>query len=246
MSRSSSPARLFLGFGVALTTAALAAAVSLYGAQAPTGPTFGPVATYHVWDGHPAYWDVNLVPAFGAAGDFDGDGDLDVLITDGSQPTALRYMRNNGAGAFTPTRIEPSGPCPGPNCITNSNRVRAADVNNDGRMDAIIANNHSRNVSVLVNIGLNGAGIPIFTANNYLLFGAIGGGRAVNVGDLNNDGNLDLIAGNSDWNVYVFLGNGDGTFGAGTIYTDGGNNRLDIAVADLDNDGNNDVIVGNR
>lgn len=211
--------------------------------QAPAGPTFGPINAYHVWDGHPAYWDSNLAPAHGAAADFDKDGDNDVLITDGSQPTALRYMRNNGAGAFAPTRIEVSGPCPGATCMTNSNRVRAADVNNDGRMDAIVSNNHSANVSVLINTGLNGSGIPVFAPKYYPV---PSNGRAVNVGDLNGDGTLDLIAGNADWNVYVFLNNGDGTFGSGTAFADGGNNHLDIAVADLNGDTRNDVIVGNR
>ena len=77
------------------------------------------------------------------------------------------------------------------------------------------------------------------------------------LGDLNNDGKLDLIVagnvagttiGGGTPNVYTLIGNGDGTFQAANslalIGTDG-IGATSIALADLNKDGNLDVVVGN-
>lgn len=182
-------------------------------------------------------------PATQAVGDFNNDGASDIIVVDGSQPTRLRLRLGTiGGGLGGVITLTPSGSC-SPNtaltCITNSGQVLAVDVNADDKLDIVTSNNHSRNLSVIL-----GNGDATFQpATNYALGGE---GRAVAVGDLNNDGKPDLIGGDSASIVRVFPGNGDGTFGAGVAYTDGGLNRQAMVVADLDNDGNNDVLVGNR
>ncbi|MDQ3171398.1 MAG: VCBS repeat-containing protein [Acidobacteriota bacterium] len=203
-------------------------------AQAPV--TFGTGVPYTTNSG-------SDFPATQAVGDFNNDGASDIIVVDGSQPTRLRLRLGTiGGGLGGVITLTPSGSC-SPNtaltCITNSGQVLAVDVNADDKLDIVTANNHSRNLSVIL-----GNGDATFqAATNYALGGE---GRAVAIGDLNNDGKVDLVGGDSYSIVRVFPGNGDGTFGDGVTYTDGGINRQAMVVADMDNDGNNDVLVGNR
>jgi hypothetical protein len=65
-------------------------------------------------------------------------------------------------------------------------------------------------------------------------------------GDLNGDGNTDLVtanAGNST--VSILMGIGDGTFGSSQTITMPGN-PLACAITDIDGDGYNDIVVANH
>ena len=67
---------------------------------------------------------------------------------------------------------------------------------------------------------------------------------AVATGDFNGDGNADFVAANYDLGeVYVFLGNGDGTFQTPTTYSVGAGPKA-LAVGDLGN-GVEDIVVAN-
>ncbi|MBI3818470.1 MAG: VCBS repeat-containing protein [Planctomycetes bacterium] len=69
---------------------------------------------------------------------------------------------------------------------------------------------------------------------------------AVVVGDLNHDGNGDLVIANSSSNqIEVCFGNGNGGFGPAVFYTTG-NRPVAIALADFNNDGNIDVVTANN
>ena len=235
---TSSPADRSVSLRSRASVFVLFALVIVWGAApaAQTPVTFGTAVSYTTNSGFD-------FPATQAVGDFNNDGASDIIVVDGSQPTRLRLRLGTiGGGLGDVITLTPSGSC-SPNtaltCITNSGKVLAVDVNADNKLDIITANNHSRNLSVIL-----GNGDATFqAATNYALGGE---GRAVAVGDLNNDGKIDLIGGDSSSIVRVFLGNGDGTFGAGVTYTDGGINRQAMVVADMDGDGNNDVLVGNR
>lgn len=66
----------------------------------------------------------------------------------------------------------------------------------------------------------------------------------VAVGDLNNDGNLDLVVANSGANtISVLLGNGDGTFQSQRTFTAGKDSVFKIAIGDLNKDGHSDIVV---
>jgi hypothetical protein len=71
------------------------------------------------------------------------------------------------------------------------------------------------------------------------------GPSAIAAADVNHDGNLDLIVGNSgDNKVSVLLGNGDGTFQSPKSFAVG-NFPASIAVGDFNGDGNPDLAVAN-
>jgi hypothetical protein len=69
-------------------------------------------------------------------------------------------------------------------------------------------------------------------------------GVAINRGDFNNDGILDLVTANINGTVSVFPGRADGTFGA-PITTTTGHQPNDLAFGDFNNDGKLDVAVSN-
>src|SRR5579859_4077106 len=86
--------------------------------------------------------------------------------------------------------------------------VAVADLNGDGKLDAVTANADSNTISVAINNGGTFATPMTLAAGN--------GPSAVAVADFNGDGRPDLVVANSSAaSVSVLMGNGDGTFGAG-------------------------------
>ena len=67
---------------------------------------------------------------------------------------------------------------------------------------------------------------------------------SVTLGDLDNDGYLDIIDGDNANDVRIYQNKGDGSFYGGTTIGDVGNAVFDVAVADLNNDGYLDIVSG--
>jgi hypothetical protein len=84
-------------------------------------------------------------------------------------------------------------------------------------------------------IAVSGAGFPSFTSYNAT------NPNFVATGDLNGDGKLDLVL-TTVSQVYVLLGNGDGTFQAAVAYP-AGVNLTSVAIGDFNGDGHPDLVV---
>ena len=89
-----------------------------------------------------------------------------------------------------------------------------------------------------LNMTFAAKGAPLTVTSEYAVY--------VVAGDFNNDGISDLAVagGQNSTALYIFLGNGDGTFQAPTPYTLG-NQPFAIAVGDFNADGNLDLAVVN-
>ena len=106
-------------------------------------------------------------------------------------------------------------------------------------MDIVVSNSGDDDISVLLRNG-NGTFLPkIDTAVLDNPFG-------IAIGDLNNDGDQDVVVANRGTNenrISVLLRNGDGTFARTDIVT--GEFPVWVEIDDINNDGNQDVVVSN-
>ena len=148
-----------------------------------------------------------------ALGDLDGDGDLDAYLANGHQRggnIADRVWINDGAGTFTD-----SGQRLG---RSNGRSVELGDVDHDGDLDAVVGNGTTLGaVGKQPNVIWLNDGSGVFTAGQELGKAAT---ASVELGDVDNDGDLDLFVTNLGdnnqlwWNTQPVAGdaNGDGVF----------------------------------
>lgn len=166
-----------------------------------------------------------------AVGDVDKDGSPDLVVTSNCQTETclngtVSLLLGKGDGSFkVPIIITASlgGP------------VALADMNGDGNLDIIF------NGGVLLGDGTDdGTFTPVSGGE------LAGGAAAIAIADVNGDGFLDVVQANDNNQVYVMLGNGDGTLKQYAHYKTGGFWPLSVAVADVNGDGLPDVIVANE
>jgi uncharacterized protein YjdB len=169
-------------------------------------------------------------PFAAAAGDFNGDGKLDLAVANAGDNT-VSVLLGNGDGTFQSAVSYAAGTYP--------YSVAVGDFNGDGVPDLVVANNGGNNVSVLLG---NGDG-TFQAAVNYA---AGGGPYSVVVGDFNNDGWMDLAVANQlSNNVSILMGNGDGTFQAPVNYA-AGSYPDSLAITDANGDGIADLLVADQ
>jgi hypothetical protein len=177
-------------------------------------------------------------PWYVVAADFNGDGRLDLAVSN-YQDNSLSVLLGNGDGTFQAPQTTPVG--------TNPAKVAVGDFNGDGKPDLAVSSVANGTVSVLLGKGDGTFLPPLVTpagANPWYFA----------VGDFNGDGKLDLAVADYgcplDCNsspsntVTVLLGNGDGTFLPGTNLTVG-NGPAGVAVGDFNGDGRLDLAVTN-
>jgi hypothetical protein len=166
-------------------------------------------------------------------GDFNKDGKLDLAIT-ASFSADLYVLLGNGNGTFQ---------SPVPYGSAGALGIAVGDVNGDGNPDLVVANTNANTISVLLGNG-DGTFQPEQTFP-----GAGAQPQAVVIGDFNGDGKPDLaftdITTFTSGNVFVLLGNGDGTFQTARSYNTGRFPMFAVA-SDVNNDGALDLIVVNQ
>lgn len=121
--------------------------------------------------------------------------------------------------------------------------IASSDLNGDGILDVPVGN--FNNVGILLGKGdgtfSSAATVPIPSGLDPVIA----------VFDVNGDGKPDLIAASDcsqngcNGTVWVFLGQGNGTFQAGVGYDSGGATPVSIVVADVNADGKADLLVLN-
>jgi probable HAF family extracellular repeat protein len=185
------------------------------------------------------------------AGDFDGDGRMD-LVTAERQPPAARVHLNGGDGTFERLVDTATG-----DALID---IAVGDLNGDGKMDLAGTTTTSRVVGyydwydnygqpqhtpITQSTGhvrvLLGNGDGSFTAGatadmpeSHTLY-------EIALGDVDGDGDLDVVAAASHNETRVLLGHGDGTFAAPAAVPVAP--RGEFELADVDGDGDLDLVM---
>jgi hypothetical protein len=169
----------------------------------------------------------SIAPVAMGLGDFNNDGNLDLVASDGSSFASV--FVGDGKGGLSQMQ---------PFSVTDIKYIQSADFNADGKLDLYLSGSYNTYIYLGNGDGTFNLVSNSFTSNFY--------GTAA-IGDFNNDGILDLAQVNQSGNysyVFVYLGNGDGTFPSKPIYvrTDG-TPGMSVNAADLNDDGILDLIT---
>jgi hypothetical protein len=259
------PATFFVGehypITLGLLSASLVAPTSSLASSAITGNFTGAFPRTDFPVGHS--------PTSIAIADFNGDGKLDLAVTNQGDNT-VSILLGNGDGTFQSQTTIPTGVAP--------DAIVTGDFNADGKADLAVANFSDNSISIFLGNGDGTFATAAMVTADFRHTGAVdlavldqadglvsvllsnGNGTFENpinttvgrtpsalvTGDFNSDGNLDVAVTNSGSNsLSILLGNGNGTFFRRIDFGTGVGPSA-IAAGDYNGDGILDLAVTNK
>jgi len=176
-----------------------------------------------------------------AVADFNGDGHLDLAVSPNNvDGEVVILLGRGGTEKFGAPTGFPVGGLP--------RRMAAGDFNGDGKPDLAVGLDGfaepPRKLSILLNDGTGKFGAPSF-------INLAGDPVQPVLGDLNNDGKLDiavgLSTGTTDGIVAILLGNGSGGFSqaANSPFPTFSTTASQLAIGDFNEDGKRDLAIPN-
>ncbi|WP_455393184.1 FG-GAP-like repeat-containing protein [[Eubacterium] cellulosolvens] len=172
-------------------------------------------------------------------GDFDNDGDNDIVANEGSWSASttlgnIYLLEKTGTSNSFASKVKV-----GTTGYYINTDFAVGDFNKDKHLDFIVS---ERNQNIYYFKGFGD-----LTFNKTQVVSSFGGGTAYgkDAADFNLDGNMDFVVGGSSiGSVYVFPGNGDGTFKPDISISSGTSRDAKCVIAgDFNVDGNPDIIA---
>lgn len=171
-----------------------------------------------------------------SSGDFDNDGDTDfaVLISSASSENGTIVFLNEGDGSLSQSVLYGT--------VQNPHYIISSDLDGDGVLDLIVYSRSYPELSVLLGVG-DGTFHPEIR-RSYPFLGSAS--RAIAAGDFGGDGYPDLAFGRYN-RLYIFKGNGDGTFDSDTPSSielpEFDDTPHQVVVGDVNGDGDLDLVT---
>lgn len=177
-----------------------------------------------------------------APGDFDGDGDVDLYVSNFGEDNVLFVNHGDGSFQLLPTEA----------ALTDGGFTFDAawgDMDGDGDLDLATANGNVVNNGLFKNRSTPGvAASPQFEKmSSSVVCNNAGESYAVAWGDLDGDGDQELLFANKLEPAFYYDNQGAGFFAAvsaGSVVTDNGPSR-DVSLGDLDGDGDLEIALAN-
>jgi hypothetical protein len=165
-------------------------------------------------------------------GDLDSDGDVDVFIKDAEVGYAV--LVNDGKGSFSQYwSLEDS-------TVVRFGDMALEDVDSDGDLDAIITNGHFQSTSYPAMVFLND-GTGRFEDSGQRLSSVVAAG--VGLGDLDGDGDPDLLLTDYMGPCQIWLNDGSGRFMDSGLRLGGDQYYRHVHLGDLDGDDDLDIFL---
>lgn len=179
--------------------------------------------------------------------DFDGDRDLDIVVSDWHTTGQLRFFRNQSNGKFSDATNEANL-----KGIYGGLNLKQADFDNDGDVDILVLRgawlrDHGKHPNSLLRNDGTGKFVDVSYGAGIAGEGLDFPTQTAAWGDYDKDGDLDLLVGNEEHPCQLFENNGDGSFDdvaakrgiTSAAFTKG------VAWGDIDEDGYPELYISN-